>query len=238
MNDEARTNHVAARDLSAYLDGDLPAEREGAVEAHLSGCAGCRRALDELRALVEEAGALRDRPPEGDLWPGIADAIEALPERAEPRAVPVAGPRRAPRGVRLSISQLAAAALALILLSGGGVWLARPGAPAGSPEAGALSSGTEGARSVSLGDASSPESYADELEALERALREHGGELDPNTVRILKKNLAVIDRAIRESREALAVDPGNAFLESHLEQAYRTRLRYLQEAARLVEWTS
>jgi hypothetical protein len=55
-------------------------------------------------------------------------------------------------------------------------------------------------------------------------------------VRILEKNLAVIDRAIRESVAALAVDPGNEFLVDHLEGAYRRKVDYLREATALLSW--
>ncbi len=63
------------------------------------------------------------------------------------------------------------------------------------------------------------------------------GRLEPNTVRILEKNLGVIERAIDESRRALAVDPGNAFLREHLDRTYREKLDYLREAAGIADWT-
>ncbi|KPJ79232.1 MAG: hypothetical protein AMS19_11625, partial [Gemmatimonas sp. SG8_23] len=62
--------------------------------------------------------------------------------------------------------------------------------------------------------------------------------LDPNTVRILERNLSVIEQAIEDSRQALAQDPENEFLAAHLERVYERKLSYLREAARVAEWST
>ncbi len=41
-----------AMDLSAYVDGELPAEQVRAVEAHCAGCAACAAEVADLRALA------------------------------------------------------------------------------------------------------------------------------------------------------------------------------------------
>jgi hypothetical protein len=60
--------------------------------------------------------------------------------------------------------------------------------------------------------------------------------LDPNTLRVLERNMAVIERAIEDSRQALALEPGNEFLSRHLEQVYERKLDYLREAAAIADW--
>jgi hypothetical protein len=87
-----------------------------------------------------------------------------------------------------------------------------------------------------VGLAPPPPGYVEELQRLELALERGRTRLDPNTVRVLEKNLAVIDRAIRESQEALSLDPGNAYLEEHLERAYRGKVDYLREATAMLTW--
>src|SRR5216684_611382 len=57
--------------------------------------------------------------------------------------------------------------------------------------------------------------------------------LDPTTVRVIEKNLGIIDRAIRDAQSALAVDPANAYLNQHLAQAMRRKLELLRQAATL-----
>jgi anti-sigma factor (TIGR02949 family) len=48
--------------LSAYLDGELPAEERARVEAHLRGCDTCARFGGEFRATVRALRAHLLRP--------------------------------------------------------------------------------------------------------------------------------------------------------------------------------
>ena len=122
------TPHVDPR-LSAYLDLELTAAEREEVESHLATCADCSRTLEELRGVVAVARALKDRPPEADLWPEIEARLGAPPKgagaRARARRVAVAGrPGLGRWQFTFSLPQLAAAGLALVLLSGGAVWVA------------------------------------------------------------------------------------------------------------------
>src|SRR5207244_13548926 len=98
--------------LSEYLDEELAAPERTALEAHLASCDGCRTTLDELRRVVTNARALDDRPPTADLWPAVATRI-GLSSRARPVV----------RRFSFTVLQLAAASVALALLSGGSGWL-------------------------------------------------------------------------------------------------------------------
>jgi anti-sigma factor RsiW len=54
--------HAAARQLSDYHDGHLPAAARERLEAHLAGCPSCRREHESLREtlrLVSELGRIR-----------------------------------------------------------------------------------------------------------------------------------------------------------------------------------
>ena len=93
--------------LSAYLDGELDEAARAAAENHLAACAECRATLEGLRGLVRRAQTLDDRPPEHDLWAGIAERIG---EPGTANVIPLA-PRR--RRFTFSVPQLAAAAVAL-----------------------------------------------------------------------------------------------------------------------------
>ena len=53
-------HHIAAEDLSAYLDGALPPVDMQAAAQHLSGCMTCSR---ELEALQQASTLLREPPP-------------------------------------------------------------------------------------------------------------------------------------------------------------------------------
>jgi len=70
-------------------------------------------------------------------------------------------------------------------------------------------------------------------ERLERVLAQGRGRLDTATVRVIEKNLGIIDRAIRDAQSALAADPANSYLNLHLAQEMRRKLELLRQAAAL-----
>jgi anti-sigma factor RsiW len=241
-----------AERLSDYLEGDLSPDEHAALEEHLSRCGPCRELLAEVRAVVAAAGALQPMEPPRDLWQGIAATIQApaphidggakviaLPTGATQPTPAHGGQQRgatpAARRYAFSTPQLAAASIALVAASSLATWLAGPGlggAPPAEP-----SVPVAGAVSMVSDPAPVPAELADELASLEQTLDEARSILDPNTVRVLERNLAVIEQAIEDSRRALEQDPGNEFLASHLERVYERKLEYLREAARVAEWS-
>ena len=52
-------------------------------------------------------------------------------------------------------------------------------------------------------------------------------------MRVIEKNLRIINRAIREAQSALAADPANSYLNLHLAQEMRRKLELLRQAAAL-----
>jgi hypothetical protein len=73
--------------------------------------------------------------------------------------------------------------------------------------------------------------YAAQVADLERALARGRGRLDTATVYVIEKNLAIIDRAIRDAQTALAADPANSYLHLHLAHEMRRKLELLRQAA-------
>ena len=210
--------------LSDYLDDeDLSSAERSEIEAHLDGCAECRATLDELREVVGRAAAIRektDSAPETELWSGIQDRLGS--RDVLPFPVPAA------RRVSFTIPQLVAAGLALMVLSGSMVWMMRVGqGRADIPPMAAA----ENPRpvNVSASDAGYEEAIAD----LERALEAGRDRLDPQTIRVIEANLMAIDRMIAQSREALAADASNSFLNMHLADARRRKLELLRNATAL-----
>ena len=207
--------------LSDYLDDeDLSSAERADIEAHLSRCAECRVTLEELAQVVGRAAALTDSAPEADLWSGIQDRLgsrDVLPF-----------PAPAVRRVSFTIPQLVAAGLALMVLSGSMVWMMRVGqGRADIPPMAA--SENPGAVNVSTTDGGYEEAIAD----LERALEADRDRLDPQTIRVIEANLMAIDRMIAQSREALAADTSNSFLNMHLADARRRKLELLRHATAL-----
>src|SRR5258708_8161822 len=115
------TDHQWTDRLSGSLEGEMRQDERAQLEAHLGACAGCAGTLEELREVVERAGSMTPRPPDADLWPG-------LESRLEPSATVVPfQPRTVARRFSFTMPQLVAAGLALIVMSGGGVWVLQHG---------------------------------------------------------------------------------------------------------------
>ena len=112
--------------LDDFVDGTAPPAERPQIEQHLSGCAACRRVVEEMRALLTATARLdREIAAPEDLWPAIRAAVE---------------PRSQRTGVRWMA--LAASLLVVILAGSTALWL-RDGdvdsTPAdGSPRGGTL----------------------------------------------------------------------------------------------------
>lgn len=206
--------------LSAFLDGELPDRRRAEVEAHLAGCAPCREAGDDLRGLIAVAGELPPAPPERDLWPGIAARLGEASAHGEERSV------FGRRHLVLSWPQaLAAAAAVAAVALAGSWWLSHPPAPDAEFALGGASDESLAAASASL-----YATLSGEVRDLEARLDAEGERLDPETVRILRKNLRLIEEAIGESRSALAADPARAGESSRFVSSLSGKLELLRQA--------
>ena len=199
--------------LSEYLDGELDNIERAAIEAHLATCGQCYATLSELRQVVARAKSLQDTSPATDLWTAIAREIrrEQAPARHD---------RLVRRRFSLTVGQLLAASIALVLLSGGGMWLATRQQPVNT----AVTRPRPAVTTVANWTSSTDAAIAD----LQAALTQNEKRLDTTTVRIVRKNLAVIDRAIAEARMALRSDPGNAYLNLHLAATMRRKVELLR----------
>ncbi len=238
--------------LSEYLDGDLDGAEHAACESHLATCAECARTLEDLKAVAGQARALGSMAPDRDLWPAIERRLDG------PRALTFGGLGR--RRWTLSLPQALAAAAALVAVTGAITWLATSGrlSPAGRsatgdsplaratapPRASAPAPGaaTNAARSRPARDAEGQiaaepadfgtAEYDAAIASLEASLRQHRDRLDPRTVEVVERNLAVIDAAIREARAALASDPASPYLNAHLASTMRRKVELLKRAAK------
>jgi len=218
--------------ISDYLDGDLAEGERLALEAHVATCDACARDLEALREVIVRARDLEDRPPAADLWPGIEARI------APPRRVVLPGrfdvATKLARRFSLTLPQLAAAGFVLAVMSAGAMWFVLHRAPV-SPRG--LDRGGPVATAPGI-EAQAPTfetaRYDAAVSELERVLRDHRAELDTSTVRVLEQNLALIDRATEQARQALQRDPANPYLNGHLAEQMQHKIRLLQRAADLV----
>jgi anti-sigma factor RsiW len=233
--------------LSAYLDAELDPAARAEVDRHLASCPGCRAALADLEQIRGAALAWGEATvqPDRDLWTGIAARLSdarqgtATTARIVEFAAAPARTRWYQRRWSVGVPELALAATVMAAVAGGLLWYR----PAETPPAVV----TEAAPIVAEGEpyvvdaaAVVPVSFADAqydaaVRDLEQVLQSQRDRLDPRTVIVLERNLRVIDDAIREAREALAADPANTLLNSHLASARRRKLDLLRRAALITE---
>lgn len=156
---------------------------------------------------------LKDLPrsiePARDLYPAISSRIAQ---------------REASRRSRRVIGWLALAAAVALIAGSSAItaWLVR--GSAGAPTTAATLPAD--ARVIEAG-------YVQATQDLENVLASERARLAPATVKVIEQNLVIIDRAIRESRDALARDPGNREAARLLWSTYRQKLDLLQRVARL-----
>jgi hypothetical protein len=238
--------------LSDYLDGQLAHDESRRLEEHLQTCDVCRATLAELRDVVACAHAAVDREPARDLWPAIATAIAGPASRpaSEPDGVlplrrPASLPGPARRRFSFSAPQLAAAALVLLSLGAGAVWLLgdpRHGVDgmvrvAEQPISGTIllaahqPDAAEADQHRRLDALQIPTTSLDaDVAALERSLEEMRDQLDPATIEVIERSLEAIDEALESARTALAADPGNPYLHRQFDGAMQKKLDVLRRA--------
>lgn len=228
--------------LSEYLDGTLAADERAACAAHLAQCAACRATLDELTEVVGSLRTLATTPLVPDA--GADDSWQALAARLPARRARWPGP---------TPWLAAAAAIALVAV---GVVLGRQAAPAlarrtdrppapptaAAPDAAAprMLAATDtptagpGAATTALAAARTARpSYDVSVRELEALLAAERATLAPETVAILERSLRTIDAAIADAQRAVASDPANPYLESHLARTRARKLALLRQAVQL-----
>ena len=233
--------------LAAYIEGDLTLDEQARAEQHLSECETCAEALVELRAIAGEAAQLPLLSPSRDLWAGIEARI----------STPITHLGDAPTKVRRTSPrqwQYAIAAAALIAVGASATYLlaVRPGATT-SPVP-TVATNTPPRRPDSLGaptqaspvapvaatvsnasnrkkEMSATRVYDHEIMLLDSLVRTRRESLDPKTVTIIEQNLKIINKAIAESRAALAKDPKSPLLTNQLDNVLGSKVELLRTVA-------
>jgi hypothetical protein len=211
MTDE----HPEIDRLNHYLDQELDSKDRRQLESHLERCEECRRALDELTAVVRAASELPPVAPPERIWEAIAASLierKSLSKR--------------PRWPTVYFPALTAAAA---LLLGVSLWLALRAeeTPALTDQAALANMVTEELRAA--------ESHYDKaIVGLEQIIAQNDGVLPPEVASVLNQNLDLIENAIGESRTAIATEPQSVAAQESLLQALRSKLTLLQNTILLI----
>jgi hypothetical protein len=239
--------------LASYLEGELAPDEKAEAERHLAECASCAEVLAELRAIAAEAATMPLLAPTRDLWAGIESRISTPVTLLG--SAPTAK-RRTPR--RQWQFALAAAALIaatagttyVIATNRGGTAAPAINVAARAPQA-AQSTTTPAPSSATAPrvtpaqvspsnvsqvfhakkDVSAARVYDLEISLLDSVVHTRRKSLDPKTVAIIEKNLKIIDKAITESRAALAKDPKSPLLSNQLDNVLGSKVELLRTVA-------
>lgn len=217
-------------ELSAYLDGDLETADHAVLAAHLKQCQQCRDVLEELREVAQWAESFPGREPATDRWPHIEVAIkDRLKRRSASKTIASARQRKSRQRLFTRVPMALAAGISLLIVGAGSWWLARATAPT-SPSEIIAPSEPAGVATSEIAILAA-ERYGAAIAELERVLLDEAPMLNTATVRVLREKMSIIDRAIREAREALAEDPNSDYLADHFTSLMRRKLSMLRNAA-------
>jgi len=183
----------------------------------------------------------REVPPGRDLWPAIAARIAAdglTPDRVSgdpdledtdpdlPPGDPGLGARRPssrPRWAVVGERLALAATIAVLILAG---WTAL-GPPESTPDARAAGPVLETLDALEAECAAA-------RRTLEHALAGGGGSASPEVIDVLQTNLAIIQTAIDETRDALSKNPGDPAIATYLaHELYADELSLIRTSTRL-----
>jgi len=214
--------------LSAYLDDELSLADRRAVDEHLAQCEECRAVLSQLAGVRDWAEEYEGEPPREAVWNAISSAVRGDARHGD--IVSLQEVRRRRSRMWRVIPAALAATLVLAAVGAGSWTVGRATAPTREILVTAnpmrLITTTSPGRSLLVA-----ERYGAAIAQMEQALFANGDQLDTATVRILRQKLIVIDRAIAEARQALADDPGSAYLADHFTNMMRRKLALLRNAA-------
>ena len=217
--------------LSDYLDDEMSGNERARLEEALEHDADLRGVLKDLREVREAAAVVATQYPAADLWP----AIEARITGAEqPTVVDLGQAREERRRFSFTAFQLAAAAVAVLVLGSAGMWTLMSPNVAGPDGTGTVAvAPAPEAQLASAAEEGSSFSYEATIQELETQLQIGRDRLDPKTVEALERSLATIDRAIAQAQDALEADPASVYLNRHLADARTRKISVLQQAALL-----
>jgi anti-sigma factor RsiW len=196
--------------LGDYVDTSPRRSREAKAEEferHLATCARCQALVADFTTIRRTASTLEEHVPPPRLWAKIASSIENKPRRVS-TWIPVA----------------VAASLAIVIA--GATWMAWQHSPAAAP-----AGPTIAADDTPLPAAEAQ--YEEAIAGLQRLADAQNASLDPQTRAVLARNLATIDRAISESRAALASEPASTLAQDSLLDALDTKVALLQDTVAL-----
>lgn len=217
--------------LHDLVDGRAAPDEAARLDAHLAGCEHCRALVADLRRIRQVAATL-DRPaPPARVWEGLAREVDELPAVVAARAGGTgAGSRYG------SAWWLAAAAALIVGLSATFLGISRGwwGADTSVNVDGSNTVPADLVEGVEADLTAAATHYERAIAGLEAIANQAETPLDADVMMALRSDLATIDRAIEESRNAVAAEPANRVAQESLLAAFRRKVSLLQDTIALM----
>jgi anti-sigma factor RsiW len=227
--------HEYELELGDLVDDTLAPERVSAVEAHVSTCLRCRATVADFTAIRAATRTLEPQMPAARVWTSIAAALEQEQQRRAADATQALPTKwwRLTGGALAWKPLMAAAAMVVVLF--GGTWLAWHDASTPAGRQATTTATTAGTPSTVEAEVQLAEQhYSTAIGDLEKVTQAESGSLDPDTAKVMQANLAVIDQAIGQSREALHSEPASTVAQESLFDALRSKVQLLQDTVALI----
>jgi hypothetical protein len=215
--------------IHELADGVLDDADRRRLDAHLATCAACRAFAADVRAIRRAARSLQPPALPPRLWAGLAEEIrrEGAPRTRWP--IP-------PRWLAVAATLVVAVAAGLPFIRTG----PPPQQPAQAPAAlvTPVSSGNASADELVQGVETELQAaqrhYENALANLEQMAQSGRPGVDSQVAETLRSNVALVDRAIQDSRAALKTDPQSEPARESLFEALRRKVALLQDTIALV----
>jgi hypothetical protein len=221
--------------LADLLDGDVEPTRRDALDAHAASCDACRALAADLRRIAQSAATLDRHAPPRDGWTRLAQRLDAEPAFAAAKkrrdgAASTARMQHPWTWLAVAAALIAAVGITLVLFKRGldtpsGV---RPAVVAGNAAPNDLVESVESELQLAAAH------YEKAIAALELVANQSDSPLDAEVMVTVKQNLAVIDKAIDDSRTALRSQPESQLAQESLFDAFRRKVSLLQDTIALM----
>jgi hypothetical protein len=227
--------------IEEYQDGELEAGQAAAMEAHLRGCAACRRELALLKSEVRVYEAYADEV-ESALDPS-PEICERAVERASSQSLPALPEgRRAGRTwgwqALLPVSPWVRQALAAVILVAVSVTATLllvnrhpPNQNALPPQAAIGSSGEDSLDAALRSIQRAEQEYLDAIRVLSAIVEKEKATINPVLLAEFQRNLKSIDEHIAAARGAYYAHPSDPELAFYMLAAYSRKVEMLQDLA-------
>jgi hypothetical protein len=192
--------------LVAYADGDTAGVDLADLARHVAECASCKEIVTVLTATRESLRRSSESrvPPPRDGWAALSARY--------------ARHRRRERAVRWAGGLMAASLVGVVVLSGVRERFSDPGDTAGP----------------ATYDATRSASADETIAALSQVVVEGRSRLPSTELHAMDAVVHTIDEAIRQTQSALAADPADPLLRTHLAELHRKRVSALRDYVDLI----